>query len=353
MEAIARQHGDVTVVIESTPRFAERSGRLLGEARFSGLSRERGMPITVYTRPGVPIEGGESPGRGWVECKVGEMRLLMVHAIAPYLPWRISRRRGHLSALSERMSELANCEPALTIGDFNTAHFERAWRTFATAALDCRWHWLTHEEDHRPERRRGTWPFGSVWSPVALDHALGGGAARAVRSVPTAGADCGAPGHPGSCQMTDDQGMSMLNKFTALASIGSSSKGDNHRAFGRARADAVDCDRGQVIDLSRNGMRLNAWRPWVEGERRTLMLTGMHVGVTLTAKCVWVKRVSRFKHMMGLEFEGLNETTQAVVKELMHVAAPSVHDGWSSHKTEVDSIMDDMKSIDEDARKSA
>lgn len=145
----------------------------------------------------------------------------------------------------------------------------------------------------------------------------------------------------------------MLNKFTALASAGESALKENLRAFGRARADAVDCDRGQVIDLSRTGMRLQSWRPWTEGERRTIMITGMHVGVTLTAKCVWVTRQSRFKHVMGLGFEGLNDATSTVIRELMHVAAPNVHDGWSSHKTEVDSIMEDMKTIDNDARKSA
>lgn len=195
IEAVARQHGDVTVVIESTPRFADRSVQLLGEGRFTGLSRGRGMPITVYAREGLLVEGGRTPGHGWVECKVGAMRLLAVHAIAPYLPWRISRRKGHLSALSERMGELAFNEPALTIGDFNTAHFERAWRRFATSALDSQWRWLTHEEDHRPEKRRGTWPFGSVWSPVALDHALAcpqlGGAASApiMRSFSIPGSD--------------------------------------------------------------------------------------------------------------------------------------------------------------------
>ena len=145
----------------------------------------------------------------------------------------------------------------------------------------------------------------------------------------------------------------MLNKFTALASLMDSSKKENNRAFGRSRGGAVDCDRGQVLDISRTGLRLQAWRPWSEGERRTLMLTGMHVGATLTAKCVWVKRQSRFKHMMGLQFEGLNDTTEAVIRELMHVAAPNVHNGWSSHKTEVDTIMDDMKAIDESQRESA
>ena len=147
--------------------------------------------------------------------------------------------------------------------------------------------------------------------------------------------------------------MSMLNKFIALASVGESSKKENHRSFGRACADAVDCDRGQVLDISRTGMRLQSWRGWAEGERRTIMLTGTHVGVTVTAKCVWKQRKSRFKHVIGLEFEGLNETTEAIIKELMHVAAPNVHDGWSSHKTEVDTIMDDMKTIDEQTRKSA
>lgn len=147
--------------------------------------------------------------------------------------------------------------------------------------------------------------------------------------------------------------MSIFNKFQALASIGNPSSKENHRAFGRATADAVDCDRGQVLDISRTGLRLQAWRPWTEGERRTIMLTGVHVGVSLTAKCVWAKKVSTFKHLMGLEFEGLNETTETVIRELMHVAAPNVHDGWSSHKTEVDSVMDDMKAINDESRKIA
>jgi endonuclease/exonuclease/phosphatase family metal-dependent hydrolase len=195
IEAVARQHGDVTVVIESTPRFEDRSKQLLGDGRFSGHSRSHGMPITVYAREGLPVEEGATPGLGWVECRIGAMRLLAVHAIAPYLPWRLPKRRGHLSALSDRMSELAFNEPALTIGDFNTAHFERAWRRFATSALDSRWHWLTHEEDHRPAKRRGTWPFGSVWSPVALDHALvcpqvgGSDAAPTMRTFTIPGSD--------------------------------------------------------------------------------------------------------------------------------------------------------------------
>ncbi len=195
IDAVARQHGDVTVLIESTPRFMPRTEQLLGEKRFSGLSRHRGMPISIHTRGDLPVEAGATPGQGWIECKVGAMRLLAVHAIAPYLPWRIPRRRGHLAALSERMHELSHSEPALTIGDFNTAHFEKAWRRFATAALDSQWHWLTHETDHRPAKRRGTWPFGSVWSPVALDHALacprigGASAAPKMRSFTIPGSD--------------------------------------------------------------------------------------------------------------------------------------------------------------------
>lgn len=147
--------------------------------------------------------------------------------------------------------------------------------------------------------------------------------------------------------------MSIFNKFQALASICDPSRKENKRTFGRANADAVDCDRGQVLDISRTGLRLQAWRPWADGERRTIMLTGVNVGVSLTAKCVWVKKVSTFKHMMGLEFEGLNEATEMVIRELMHVAAPNVHNAWSSHKTEVDSVVSDMKTINSETRKSA
>jgi len=148
--------------------------------------------------------------------------------------------------------------------------------------------------------------------------------------------------------------MSLANKFMVWANLGESdSEKENKRRFGRARIERVDCDRGRVLDLSRTGMRLQSWRTWKDGERREISLMGQNIGTTVVAKCVWVKRESTFKHVMGLEFEGMSETTKAVIKELMHVAAPNIHEGWSDHKTEVDAVMDDMKTINEQRRKSA
>lgn len=162
-----------------------------------------------------------------------------------------------------------------------------------------------------------------------------------------------AVGHPDTRCCADVIGMSILDKFAAFASINASSKKENHRSFGRAYADSIDCDRGQALDISRTGMRLQAWRPWSEGERRTVMLSGVHLGVTLTARCVWVRRLSRFKHVMGLEFEGLNDATEIAIRDLMHVAAPSAYCARSGHKTEVDHVMDDMKTLDAESRMSA
>jgi len=147
--------------------------------------------------------------------------------------------------------------------------------------------------------------------------------------------------------------MTMLNKLSAMASMGDSPKRKDHRVFGRARADAVECDRGRVLDISRTGMRLIVWRPWREGRRRMIMLSGINVGVTVPARCIWSKRLSRFRHVMGLEFEGLDETTEAVIKELMHLAMPHLSSDWANRKTDVDKILDGSGSIDEQPRKSA
>ncbi len=166
LDAVAAQQGDVTVLIESTGRFSDLASGLLPPIRAAGLTRRGGMPVTIHARESAPVRDVRESRRGWVECRIHDVLVFAVHAVAPYLPWRISRRRDQLCALADRISAVEDSEHALAIGDFNTAHFERAWQDF--------------EADAGPWRRvlpegvrwTGTWPLGGVWAPIAVDHAL-------------------------------------------------------------------------------------------------------------------------------------------------------------------------------------
>lgn len=166
IEAVAAQGGDVTILIEATPRFDRAIAGLLPPRRAVGLTRAGGMPVALHADPMIPVDAHREDRTGWLECEVGGMTLLAVHLLAPYLPWRIKRREGQLISLSRRLGRLGRTAPALAIGDYNTADFENAWARLESAVHPWR------RLDHAGDGPRGTWPFGQVWSPVAVDHAL-------------------------------------------------------------------------------------------------------------------------------------------------------------------------------------
>ncbi len=171
LEAVARQDADVYVLIESVPRFQRIADHLLPPRRLTGLTRPDGMPVSLHAREEIQIEDARESGEGWLEASVGGLRLLIVHAVAPYLPWRWPKRERQLARLARRMGEVSQHEPGLTIGDFNTADFEPVWSRYEEAVAPWR---RVHCSVHGPGAGplRGTWPFGRRWSPVALDHAL-------------------------------------------------------------------------------------------------------------------------------------------------------------------------------------
>lgn len=225
IEAVAAQAGDVTVLIESTTGFDRHIERCLPPLRARGLTRKRGMPVSVHAAGQIEVWDVRESGLGWLECRVSGVLLLMVHAIAPYLPWRLGKRRIQLAALGDRLSSISPGEHAIAVGDFNTAPFEPAWAELQSAA--GAWRRL----DLQTRRWRGTWPLGGVWAPIALDHALapahmidGADHPASVRTFPIPGSDHmglavdlpdrvidrlleppGRDGQPGDCELESRQ----------------------------------------------------------------------------------------------------------------------------------------------------
>lgn len=166
IRAVAAQAGDVTILIESTARFDRYTATSLPPRRAGGMTRRRGMPVSIHARLELAVEEVQEHGLGWLECRVQGVLLLAVHAVAPYLPWRLGKRRTQLDALAERMASIDTDDHAIALGDFNTSNREPVWGRLASDRHT--WRRLTPSL----ARWEGTWPLGGVWAPIALDHAL-------------------------------------------------------------------------------------------------------------------------------------------------------------------------------------
>ncbi len=67
--------------------------------------------------------------------------------------------------------------------------------------------------------------------------------------------------------------------------------------------ESIPCDRGRVLGLSIQGLRLRVRKPWAPGERRDVCLGAEHDRLTLPARCVWARREGLFHWTLGLTFE--------------------------------------------------
>lgn len=85
----------------------------------------------------------------------------------------------------------------------------------------------------------------------------------------------------------------------------------------RIKVKGLWCDRGQVLDLSERGMRLNTLRRWSEGFSRTITIVDGPDRATVEARVVWCRQIGSFSHLVGLAFI---EPTPAAAQALRRIA---------------------------------
>lgn len=87
--------------------------------------------------------------------------------------------------------------------------------------------------------------------------------------------------------------------------------------------ESIPCDRGRVLGLSIQGLRLRVRKPWGAGERRSVRLGPDHDRLTLPARCVWSRREGLFHWTLGLTFEDATPEQLRAVGEMamIHSAA--------------------------------
>lgn len=97
-------------------------------------------------------------------------------------------------------------------------------------------------------------------------------------------------------------------------------RGANNRKAGRLVCELVKCDLGEVLDLSRSGMRVKAkGTPGVKkGECYALTINGPGVRLTLGTKVVWVKKSGLLGGVeLGLEFTTIPEEAKTAFSALV------------------------------------
>jgi hypothetical protein len=100
----------------------------------------------------------------------------------------------------------------------------------------------------------------------------------------------------------------------------------NRRQFGRRKQELLACNLGEVLDISRGGIRILCRRP-IEGAQR-VELRSLHGELALPARVVWVTRRGRGRHEIGLAFDEADDATASRLTRISsaHVPTPSIRD---------------------------
>lgn len=77
------------------------------------------------------------------------------------------------------------------------------------------------------------------------------------------------------------------------------------------------CNAGRVVDVSTRGMRLQSWRRWRPGQRRSITLIEGSVMVRVEAECVWCRKIGTMRHTIGLAFTTVTPESAKLLEEIV------------------------------------
>lgn len=106
----------------------------------------------------------------------------------------------------------------------------------------------------------------------------------------------------GAPRCVDARGMPRLRHISEL--LAGKPTGENNRKAGRLKCELIQCELGEVLDLSRSGMRVKSKsRSGVnKGEAYSLTIVGPGSKVTVGGRVVWLKKNGLFGAELGIEF---------------------------------------------------
>jgi hypothetical protein len=143
-----------------------------------------------------------------------------------------------------------------------------------------------------------------------------------------------------------------MGQFRALHDL---TRGDdegdaNRRRAGRIAIEGVRNSEGEVYDLSSTGARIQTRRRWKVGETHPVVFEcdAGENALMLQARCVWVRKVSMFRRMVGVEFVDLAPEQQ---KTLTNLATRSAKRAWCGLRHSNDVDWDKLESLERAAAK--
>ena len=99
----------------------------------------------------------------------------------------------------------------------------------------------------------------------------------------------------------------------------------DRRHRGRISVQGIATELGKVVDLSVAGMRIVCGKH-KPAEREVLDLELRHPdgSVPIRGRTVWVRRMSRGHHELGISFEDVNASTHAALVAIVRLAVESI-----------------------------
>jgi|GEM_PF-2266140 len=133
--------------------------------------------------------------------------------------------------------------------------------------------------------------------------------------------------------------MGVMGRFRALHDLTREERDDdNRRRAGRIAIESIRNSEGDVFDLSCTGARIQTRRKWKVGEIHPVVFQSEDdaPALALEARCVWVRKVSMFQRMVGLEFVDLTPEKQKILSGLATRSAKRAWGGGMRHSNDVD-----------------
>lgn len=95
------------------------------------------------------------------------------------------------------------------------------------------------------------------------------------------------------------------------------------RRSGRLRIEAVTCSLGEILDLSKSGMRILTRRSMNPGPAYNLpaVIHAFDRRLELTCRVAWVKKAGLLKREVGLEFGELTDQQSQMLGRIARTAA--------------------------------
>ena len=114
-------------------------------------------------------------------------------------------------------------------------------------------------------------------------------------------------------------------------------KDDNRRNAGRVLVELIQCDGGEILDLSATGARFETRESWTVDQAKpiTFTLESMDKELTIHSRCVRVKKSKRNKQLVGIVFDSITDEQRKLLTQIAMRAAKGT---WGAPRRQANDV---------------